>query len=107
MSFFRCPLWPRLSWNGLPAPSSCAILVVTPTPPVVDPIVITRHGRDRLVLLSVERYSELLKAASEAETAEGKARQRPSEDALRMVQRRRSAAQAKGFQYYPARNATA
>jgi PHD/YefM family antitoxin component YafN of YafNO toxin-antitoxin module len=59
---------------------------------VVDPIIITRHGRDRLVLLSVERYSELLKAASEAETAGGKARQRRSEDALRTVPQRRSAA---------------
>jgi PHD/YefM family antitoxin component YafN of YafNO toxin-antitoxin module len=57
---------------------------------VVDPAVITRHGRDRLVLLSVKRYSELLKAAAEAET--GKARHRRSEDALRTVPQRRSAA---------------
>jgi PHD/YefM family antitoxin component YafN of YafNO toxin-antitoxin module len=36
---------------------------------VTEPVFITRHGRDRLVLLSVERYYELLKAAAEVRAA--------------------------------------
>jgi PHD/YefM family antitoxin component YafN of YafNO toxin-antitoxin module len=31
---------------------------------LAQPVVITRNGRDRLVLLSVERYDELLRAGS-------------------------------------------
>jgi hypothetical protein len=58
---------------------------------VLNPIVITRHGRDRLVLLSFERYTELLKAA-EVQTAGGDATRRRSEDAVRWAPQRRGAA---------------
>jgi PHD/YefM family antitoxin component YafN of YafNO toxin-antitoxin module len=47
---------------------------------LTDPIVITHHGRDRLVMLSVDTYRDLLALAAAGDMAAGQAVRKGPED---------------------------
>ncbi len=50
---------------------------------LTDPVVITHHGRDRLVMLSVDNYRELLTLAMAGDIAAGEAARKSLDDLKR------------------------
>ena len=51
---------------------------------LTQPLLITRNGRDRLVMLGIERYREILAAAAGAD-ADGTSLRRELEDELKVL----------------------
>jgi PHD/YefM family antitoxin component YafN of YafNO toxin-antitoxin module len=47
---------------------------------LTDPVVVTHHGRDRLVMLSIDAYRELLALAAAGDIAAGEAVRKGLED---------------------------